>query len=156
MFNIQVERIIAKPIQKVFDILSEHAEYKRFSGIDESSLITEGLTHKNGVGAVREVVANGNTLHEEIVKYQAPIQIAPDTQKTAIIGYQIIYSTPLPYKHQMGEIQLREIGANSTQAKWVSRGTITTPIIGKLFFDRKIQTNGSRAFGSILKYIDSL
>jgi hypothetical protein len=155
MFNISVERKINKPIKDVFEILADHANYKKFKGVDESSLITTGITYPNGVGAIREIVANGATLHEEIVKYEPPEMSASNTKRKAVIGYKIVYSKPLPYKHELGEVHLSEIGTNTTYVKWISNGTITTPILGKWFFDKQIQKNGSRAFGSILKYIDT-
>ncbi|GBL04309.1 SRPBCC family protein [Glaciecola sp. KUL10] len=144
MFNISVNRIIDKPIQVVFDALSDHANYQTFKGIDKSSLIKEGSEDKNGLGAVREIVAGNSTLHEEIVTYEPPTKL----------GYKITYSKPLPYDHQVGEITLEEKDGQ-THVTWCSKGHITIPILGTWYFDKQIDKFGSRAFGSILKTIAS-
>lgn len=143
MFSIRAERTIKKPIGEVFAALSDHANYAKFKAIDESRLIKNGAYDTNGLGAVREIIAGGATLHEEIVTYNPPYQLA----------YKIVFSSPLPYNHELGEITLSEKG-DKTHVVWVSKGTITTPIIGKWYFDKQIQKNGARAFGSILKAID--
>jgi uncharacterized protein YndB with AHSA1/START domain len=146
MFSIQVERTINKPIAEVFALISDHANYSQFKGIDASTLLVEGKEEANGLGAVREVVAAGSTLHEEIVAFQAPV----------LLGYKIIYSKPLPYDHQLGEVKLEAKDDNTTHVVWRSQGHITIPLLGNWYFDKQIQKHGARAFGSILKYIDKL
>lgn len=142
MFSICVERVIDKPIQDVFDALSDHENYAQFKGVDESNLIVKGMTEKNGVGAVREIIAGGSNLHEEIVVFEPPYTL----------GYKIIKSTPLPYDHQLGEISLREENGK-THVTWRSEGHIKIFLLGSLYFDKAIQKGGSRGFGSILKQI---
>jgi uncharacterized protein YndB with AHSA1/START domain len=142
MFSICVERVINKPIQDVFDALSDHENYARFKGVDESNLIVKGTSDKNGLGAVREIIAGGANLHEQIVAYDPPYTL----------GYKIIKSTPLPYDHQLGEVTLREEDGQ-THVTWRSKGHIKIFLLGSLYFDKAIQKGGSRAFGSILKQI---
>jgi uncharacterized protein YndB with AHSA1/START domain len=144
MFSIKVLRTINKPIAEVFAALSDHANYSTFKGIDKSRLIIEGKVDKNGLGAVREVVAAGAMLREEIVKYEPPYKLA----------YNVIFSKPLPYDHEIGEITLTE-NEGKTDVEWISKGTIKIPLLGPWYFDKQIQKNGGRAFGSILKEIDS-
>ncbi|MGB3726315.1 MAG: SRPBCC family protein [Glaciecola sp.] len=144
MFNIRVERTINKPIKEVFDYISDHANYAQFKGVDTARLVKAGEQDENGLGAVREMVAAGATLHEAIVRFEPPY----------ILGYKIVYSKPLPYKHLLGEITLSET-QEGTKAVWVSQGTIDIPLLGKWYFDKQIQKHGSRAFGSILKFIDA-
>lgn len=146
MFSIQVERTINKPIADVFAVISDHANYAQFKGVDASSLLLEGKDERNGLGAVREVVAAGSTLHEEIVAFQPP----------SLLAYKIIHSKPLPYDHQLGEVKLVAKDDNTTHVTWRSKGHITIPLLGNWYFDKQIQKHGARAFGSILKYIDKL
>jgi uncharacterized protein YndB with AHSA1/START domain len=145
MFSISVERIIDKPIAEVFQILSEHANYAQFKGVDKSSLIKKGHSEINGLGAVREIQAGGATLHEEIVAFERPY----------LLGYKIIYSKPLPYLHELGEVKLTEV-EGKTHVHWRSRGHINIPLLGKWYFDKQIEKGGQRAFGSILKFIDNM
>ncbi|MFT4652677.1 MAG: hypothetical protein ACJA0G_001928 [Kangiellaceae bacterium] len=155
MFNISVERTIKKPIEQVFELISDHANYSQFKGVDKSSLVKEGSENKNGLGAIREIVAATGTLHEEIVRFEPPRDNQANGTKTALIGYKIVFSKPLPYDHRLGEVHLTQ-SDDKTHVRWISKGTITTFLLGPLYFDKQIQKNGARAFGSILKYIDRL
>ncbi|WP_394221312.1 SRPBCC family protein [Alteromonas gracilis] len=145
MFSIHVERTINKPIQDVFAIISDHANYSQFKAIEQSNLIKEGTHEKNGLGAVREIISGGANLHEEIVAYEPPYKL----------GYKVIKSKPVPYDHQLGEITLKEKDGK-THVTWRSEGHITIFLLGSLYFDKQIQSVGSRAFGSILKQIESM
>jgi uncharacterized protein YndB with AHSA1/START domain len=145
MFSISVERTIDKPIAEVFQVLSEHANYSQFKGVDKSSLIKKGKDDINGLGAVREIQAGGATLHEEIVAFEPPY----------LLAYKIIHSKPLPYKHKLGEVRLTEVDGK-THVHWRSQGHISIPLLGNWYFDKKIQQGGQRAFGSILKFIDNM
>ncbi|MCB4435028.1 SRPBCC family protein [Alteromonas sp. McT4-15] len=145
MFSIHVERTINKPIADVFAVLSDHANYAQFKGVDKSTLLVEGKLEKNGLGAVREIVAGGANLHEEIVAFDPPYKL----------GYKVIKSKPLPYDHELGEITLEERG-DKTHVTWRSVGHISIFLLGSLYFDKQVQNVGSRAFGSILKHIDAM
>lgn len=145
MFSIHVERTIDKPIDDVFAVISDHANYSQFKAIEQSNLIKEGAHEKNGLGAVREIISGGANLHEEIVAYEPPYKL----------GYKVIKSKPLPYDHQLGEITLEEKDGK-THVTWRSQGHITIFLLGSLYFDKQIQSVGSRAFGSILKQIESI
>lgn len=145
MFSIHVERTINKPIAEVFAVLSDHANYAQFKGVDKSTLLVEGKLEKNGLGAVREIVAGGANLHEEIVAFDPPYKL----------GYKVIKSKPLPYDHELGEITLEERG-DKTHVTWRSVGHISIFLLGSLYFDKQVQNVGSRAFGSILKHIDAM
>ena len=145
MFSIHVERIIDQPIDFVFAKLSDHANYAQFKGVEASNLIVEGKLEQNGLGAVREIIAGGANLHEEIVAYDPPYKL----------GYKVVKSKPLPYDHQLGEITLKEIDGK-THATWCSKGHITVFVLGSLYFDKQIQKNGGKAFGSILKQIGNM
>jgi uncharacterized protein YndB with AHSA1/START domain len=144
MFSISVERTIDKPIADVFKMLSDHANYSQFKGVDKSSLIKEGTSDRNGLGAVREIQAAGATLHEEIVAFDPP----------HLLSYKIIYSKPLPYDHEFGEVKLSEV-EGKTHVHWRSKGHIAIPLLGNWYFDKQIEKGGQRAFGSILKYISN-
>ena len=97
MFSIHVERTINQPIEKVFAILSDHANYAQFKAIEQSNLLVKGSDEPNGLGAVREIISGGSNLHEEIVAYEPPYKL----------GYKVVKSKPLPYDHQLGEITLK-------------------------------------------------
>ena len=145
VFSISVERTIDKPIETVFEILSDHENYSQFKAIDASNVLREGNENKNGVGAVREIISGDSNLHEEIVCFEPPFKL----------GYKVVKSSPLPYDHELGEILLEDRGGK-THVTWRSKGHISIFILGALYFDKQIQKVGSRAFGSILKHIDNM
>jgi uncharacterized protein YndB with AHSA1/START domain len=145
VFSIHVERTINKPIEEVFAILSDHANYAQFKAIEQSNLLIKGKHETNGLGAVREIISGGSNLHEEIVAYEPPYKL----------GYKVVKSKPLPYNHQLGEITLKDKDGK-THVTWRSQGHIVIFLLGSLYFDKQIQSVGSRAFGSILKQIDNM
>ena len=57
MVNIRVEYVLDKPIDEVFDALTDHANYKRFTGFTDSQLLEAGHDEPNGKGALRLLVA---------------------------------------------------------------------------------------------------
>ncbi|WP_395341279.1 SRPBCC family protein [Ningiella sp. W23] len=144
MFNIYVQRQINKNINDVFAQLSNHAAYDQFKGVDAAALLERGSETPNGLGALREIRAGKSVLHERIVAYEPP----------NLLAYKIEYSKPLPYKHELGEIRLEE-NEQGTLVTWRSKGIIAIPILGPLYFDKQIEKFGARAFGSILKTIDT-
>ena len=139
MFSIHVERTINKPIEEVFAILSDHANYAQFKAIEQSNLLIKGKHETNGLGAVREIISGGSNLHEEIVAYEPPYKL----------GYKVVKSKPLPYNHQLGEITLKDKDGK-THVTWRSQGHITIFLLGSLYFDKQIQSVGSRCVFSCI------
>ena len=48
MVNIHVEYVIDKPAEEVFDAITDHESYTRFSAFDRAELLEEGKPHRNG------------------------------------------------------------------------------------------------------------
>ena len=57
MRSIHVTHSIPAPPEAVFDLLTDHAGYERFRGVDGSELVREGGPAPNGVGALRRIRA---------------------------------------------------------------------------------------------------
>src|SRR6185503_1533638 len=72
MKTITVTRTIPAPIDKVFDLLADHANYKTNFGVKDSKLIKEGKPDKNGLGAVRYIDAGPIQFEEEITAWERP------------------------------------------------------------------------------------
>ena len=62
MFKIKVERIVKKPIDEVFEGLSDHASYGSFKAVGVAKLVNEGDEERNGVGALRDLLSFGSEL----------------------------------------------------------------------------------------------
>lgn len=142
MFDIKVTRVVKKDINTVFDMLANHAQYKKFPGVSGSKLLEKGKTEENGLGALRMIDTGSVVLHERIVKFERPNKL----------GYLIEYSKPLPFAHDLGEIVLSE-HEEGTLVEWSSKGRINIPFIGGMF-DRRFQNMGGRSFAAILKSIE--
>jgi uncharacterized protein YndB with AHSA1/START domain len=142
MFKIRVECVLDKRVEAVFDAIAAHANYKQFPGIDGSTLLAAGQHEKNGEGARREIVAGSFKFIERITRYERP----------SAMGYVIEHASPLPLRHDLGEITMHPVG-NKTQVLWVSEGHIRIPIIGVLL-DRVIEYQISKVFKAILQHIE--
>ncbi len=62
MFKVKVERIVRKPINEVFEALSDHASYGSFKAVGVAKLVNEGDEERNGVGALRDLLSFGSEL----------------------------------------------------------------------------------------------
>lgn len=141
MQTIIVKRTIKAPIEKVFDLLSDHANYKDFPGVRDSELVKKGKPHKNGVGAVREIDAGTAWFREEITAYERPVRM----------DYLITKSRP-PMEHKGGSVRL-EATAEGTEVTWSSTLRIRIPLIGGLV-TRLVAPQLAKAFAGTLKNVD--
>lgn len=146
MFKIKVERIVKKPIDEVFEALSDHASYGLFKSVGVAKLLTEGDEERNGVGAVRSVQTGAFKVWERITAFERPIHMQ----------YHIEKSRPIKMEHDKGIIDLEDLGDGTTHVTWISEGRLTVPLplIGRLF-DRKMQKQGTIVFNSMLKSLES-
>ncbi|MYL28097.1 MULTISPECIES: SRPBCC family protein [Halomonadaceae] len=141
MQTIVVERTINAPIEQVFDLLSDHANYKQFDGIRDSWLVKEGPGERNGNGAVRRIDLGAVWFEEEISNFHRPTSM----------DYRILRSRP-PIEHESGEIRLEET-EQGTRVTWTSVFRIRIPVVGRVLSPLAAKA-GTKAFGSMLKAID--
>jgi uncharacterized protein YndB with AHSA1/START domain len=116
--TVSVERRIAAPPDRVFDLIGDHAGYKRFRGIRGSELLREGTPAPNGVGAVRRVLVGPFRFDEEIKVFDRPSRMD-----------YLIVRINVPFEHQGGTIQLSE-DDGGTRAEWASTFRVPTPLVG--------------------------
>jgi uncharacterized protein YndB with AHSA1/START domain len=115
MARIEIERTLAAPIERVFEVISDHAAYTRFPGITEARLIREGDSEPNGLGAVRELTLAGRIrFAERITAFERPLRMD-----------YLITQVNLPLDHEGGSITLAP-AAGGTTVVW--RSTFTTPV----------------------------
>jgi hypothetical protein len=144
MYRVKVERVVPKPIDVVFDMLTTHANYGQFPGVVEATLLEEGSLDKNGVGALRYIDGGKMRLKERIVKYERP----------TLMEYNIESSEPFFIELKLGQISLEAID-NTTRVVWKSEGWIKVPIIG-FIMDKMFEKQFAKAFGAILKHISKV
>lgn len=138
MQTIEVKRVIHAPIEKVFDLLSDHEGYRHFPGVRDAVLVKKGKRSKNGVGAVREIDAGIAWFREEITAYERPTRL----------DYKITASRP-PLEHEGASVQLKET-SQGTEVTWRSTLRIRIPLIGGLL-TRLAVPQLAKAFASTLK-----
>lgn len=144
MFKIKVERIVTAPIDKVFEAISDHANYALYPSVGIAHLLNEGDEERNGKGAFRTVETGAFKVWERITAFQRPIHMQ----------YKIERSKPFKIDHYEGIIDLKDLGDGTTHVTWVSEGKIAVPLIGR-FLDNKMQKQGTAVFHSMLKSIES-
>lgn len=144
MFKIKVERIVKKPINEVFEALSDHASYGLFKAVGTANLLTEGDEERNGVGALRTVQTGAFKVWERITAFERPTHMQ----------YKIEKARPIKMQHNKGMIDLKDLGDGTTHVTWVSEGRIVVPLIGWAL-DRKMQKQGTKVFNSMLKSLES-
>ena len=120
MQTVTVTRTIAAPIEKVFDLLTDHANYKDFPGILDSKLETQGTPSPNGLGAVRWIKVKQGWFREKITAYDRPRAFT-----------YLITETSLPLEHEGGTLTFKPVNGG-TEVLWTSRARFTIPLIGGL------------------------
>src|SRR6185295_1256971 len=99
MKTVTVTRTINAPIEKVFDLLADHANYKANFGVKDSKLVKEGKPDRNGLGAVRWIDAGIMQFEEEVTHYDRPRRY----------DYLIIKCSA-PLEHQGGSLRFESVG----------------------------------------------
>ena len=116
MRSVRVERTLDAPIEAVFDVLADHANYDRFGSIRRSELVSEGEREPNGVGAVRRIWIGPLTFDEAITAFDRP----------ARLDYLIV-KLNVPFRHQGGSMRL-EPRDGGTHVVWTSEFSV--PLTG--------------------------
>jgi len=141
MATIRLERTLDAPIDHVFELLSDHAEYHRFRGITDSKLIREGESERNGLGARRSVATGPIRFEEEITAFERPTRM----------GY-LIREVNVPLEHDGGMITLESTGGG-TRVLWVSTFTMRVPLVGRPL-GSVLAATFKRGFSSVLSQIE--
>lgn len=142
MVKIDVRKTLNVPIDQVFAMLTDHANYSQFRGIKASRLVREGNGDKNGLGAQRCIEAGGVTFYEDIVAYDPP----------HAFEYRIVKMRPPLLKHLLGRVELKAVG-EQTEVRWLSDSVVRIPLLGRLL-DKRLTLDGSKAFSGILSTIE--
>ncbi len=141
--RIKVEHVLNKPPEEVFALISAHERYKEFANFDDSILLEEGDTEKNGLGALRRLSSGMLWFQERITCFERPKKMCYHVEDNSII----------PLKHEIGEITIEPMNGKS-RVTWVSQARVEGPLLGP-FLARRMEPSSAESFLSILKGIDS-
>lgn len=119
MYKIEIEELLDMPIEAAFNMLTDHANYKLYPGINGSQLLKSGREERNGLGAVREIKVSGAKLQEEIVKFD----------RNRLMEYRVIEAKPFRIVHPLGRMVFSEV-EGKTRVKWTSEFSVQVPLIG--------------------------
>jgi uncharacterized protein YndB with AHSA1/START domain len=120
MRTVHVTRTIPAPAEDIFDLLSDHAHYDRFRGINGSELMRQGEPAPNGIGALRRIKVTPLSFDEEITAYERPSRLD-----------YLIVKLNVPFQHNGGSIRLTPEG-DATHVDWQSTFKVPTPVVGGL------------------------
>lgn len=144
MQTIDITETIALPIDRAFELLTDHARYHRFPGITRSELLKKGTPAPNGLGAVRRVALGKVELDEEITGFEPPNRLA----------YRVVASRPIEVVHEGGVMELTEV-AEGTRIRWRSTFRLAIPLVGG-FIARRAARQFERGFRAVLRSLPEL
>jgi uncharacterized protein YndB with AHSA1/START domain len=119
MGAIRLERTLRAPIDGVFDLISDHADYKSFRGVTSSELTRPGDVEPNGAGAVRRIAIGPIAFEEEITAFERPVRMD-----------YLIRRVNLPLVHDGGRMML-EPTVEGTRVLWVSTFGVPLRFVGE-------------------------
>lgn len=139
---------IEAPVQKVFEVLTDHEHYDQFNSVSTSSLPLAGKTDRNGVGAVRDLTVSVIRFIEDITRFDAPQVMEYRVRECYFSFRNNRYQVVFPLIHKHGQITLTEKNGG-THIHWQSQFSV------KLVFGEQIARlmcpRVERTFGNILK-----
>jgi len=141
METVVITRVIKAPIERVFEVVTDHASYSEFPGVTGSRLVREGQPQRNGVGAVREIESAGGWFQEEVTAFDPPHRLE----------YRIVAARPA-LEHRAGSMLLSST-ADGTSVTWTSTFHLRWPVIGGLATWLFAPLVG-RAFGAMLDDVE--
>jgi hypothetical protein len=121
MPEVHVRVHIEAPVERVFDVVSDHETFLRSEGGVSATVLREGERERNGTGCLREVRVGRRVRYvEEITAWHRPTSFE-----------YMIRETSLPLRHAGSRLTFTPEG-RGTDVEWTSRFEITVPLIGRL------------------------
>lgn len=107
------------PIEQAWAVLADHAGMSKWGPI-KATVEKPGAPERDGVGAVRRIVAPGPApaIVEEITAFDAPTRL----------GYKAL--SGVPFKNYSGEVVLSPAG-EGTRIEWTLTADQRVPVLGR-------------------------
>ena len=118
MPTVKVTRTVHAPIDEVFELLTDHANYEQFRGVRASKLVQAGQPEPNGLGAMRVIDIGPIRFEEEITAFERPTRMD-----------YVIRRINFPLEHEGGSMRFESV-ADGTRVDWVSTFHISVPRVG--------------------------
>ncbi len=114
-----LEDKVAAPPETVFDVLTDHSGYAKFTPLRWARLETEGSPDPNGVGAVRALGLVGPPIRERVTEFERPSRFA----------YELVSGAPM--KNHRGEVELTEV-PGGTRMRYSIHTEPKVPVVGHI------------------------
>jgi len=118
MQHVEVNAVIAAPIEKVWARYTDHVSWGKWAGVGPVRLEREGIPAPNGVGCIRVIGPGPFAVREEVVEFDAPRRMA----------YRLIGGL-VPLRNHFGEVTFEPQG-DSTRITWRCRFDASLPGMG--------------------------
>lgn len=119
MQHVEVERIIAAPIEKVWARYTDHVSWSRWAGLGKVVLERDGVPAPNGVGCVRAIGSGPVTVYEEVVSFEPPHRMT----------YRVVRGG-IPMRDHLGEVVMTTC-AEGTHIRWRCQFEAGIPGLGR-------------------------
>jgi len=132
MPQLNLTREIAAPAEAVFETITDHASYPRFTPIRRVELEQRGEGAPNGVGAIRALHVAGPPIRERVIAYQPPRKFS----------YEVL--SGIPVRKQIGTVTIEPRGEDACTMRYALEiepkipfsgpvlGLVTKTAIGRL------------------------
>lgn len=121
MQRVEVQRVIAAPIETVWARYTDHASWTDWAGLSRARVVRAGDPPPNGVGCVREFSNLGVSVDEEVVSFDPPRRMT----------YRILRGG-LPISDHLGEV-LMQPHDSGTLIIWRCQFNSRVPGLGGVF-----------------------
>lgn len=121
MQHVEVEHVVAAPLQRVWARYTDHRSWNEWAGMGRVRLEREGVPPPNGVGCVRVIGPAGFGAREEVLRFEPP----------RYMSYRVV-SGGLPMKDHLGEVFFEE-HPRGTLVRWHCRFRSRIPGLGGAF-----------------------
>ncbi len=101
LYRFESSRDVDAAAEVVWEVVSDHAHIARWLPLRRSELESEGILDRNGVGAIRALVAVGPPIREQIIAADAPKSL------------RYVVLSGLPVDDYTGEISIEPKGDRS-------------------------------------------
>ncbi|UGT54063.1 SRPBCC family protein [Nocardia asteroides] len=138
METVVVERVIAAPIEQVFDWCADTTNYERSGWVLRDTLITPGRDAPWGVGAIRRHTWLVGHFHERITRYDAPH------------GFDYVVDRSFPPARHEGGTMTFTATPGGTRVLWTTTSEVGLPLLAGPVTRLLAKPLISRVFGQIL------
>ena len=135
MQRVEVQQLIAAPVQRVWDQYTDHVSWTEWAGLGRVRLECQGVPAPNGVGCVRQITNMGVSVYEEVLSFDAPRRMT----------YRVVRGA-MPITNHLGEVVF-EPRDGGTLVTWRCQFDSRVPGLGGVFraFIARLFRNGLRS-----------